>query len=73
MEEATPEEIGEALLAVDEVKAYKVAAYLGVRLPPELARLLDGAQENMSRDPVGTVGNALMAGLQGAFRGRRNP
>lgn len=70
LSDASPEEIGEALLSIDEAKAYRVAAYLGGRIPPELARLVEGAQENISRDPVGTVGTALLSGLRGAFNGR---
>jgi hypothetical protein len=68
LEQASPQEIGEALLAVDEQKAYEVAAYLGARLPPELARMLESAIHGLERNPVRTIGGALFAGLKGASR-----
>lgn len=64
IDESSPEEIAEALLSVDERKAYEVTVYLMQRLPPELARMAEVAVERVKRNPV----KALMSGLMGALR-----
>ena len=61
IEDATPAEIGEALLAVDQVKAAQVGAYLATRIGPEASNLLERAGAELERDPVG----ALLRGFKG--------
>lgn len=60
LEEATPQEISEALLAVDEVKAVRVGAYLTQRVGPEAEHIIESAQRNLEEDPLGTTGRALI-------------
>jgi len=60
IEEASPQEIGEALLAVDTVKSYKVAAYLAKRMGPESEGLIARAKKGFSEDPLGAIGRALI-------------
>jgi hypothetical protein len=67
LEVASAEEIGEALLAVDRVKAVKVSAYLASRIGPEAENLIDGIRDNLETDPIGALGNALI-GMSGAKR-----
>lgn len=57
---STAAEIGEALLAVDRVKAAQVVAYLMQRVGPELDSLAERVQDNLVSDPLGTLGNALI-------------
>jgi len=64
---AAPAEIGEALLAVDRVKAAQVVAYLIQRVGPELDTIAERVQDNLVSDPLGTLGKALI----GMSRGRR--
>ncbi len=68
LDQASPEEIGEALLAVDEVKAAKVMTYLGSRLAPELERVVENARERLEHDPVGAIGGALLGLARGGQR-----
>lgn len=63
IEDATPEEIAEALLAVDEEKAYRVALYLGSRLPPEIARISEHIEHEIRRDPGRALGRMLGGAL----------
>jgi len=65
IEEATPAEIGEALLAVDQVKAAQVGAYLASRIGPEVNNLLERASSEIERNPVG----ALIRGFKGIAGG----
>jgi len=60
LEQASAQEIGEALLAVDEVKAARVTAYLMSRAEPEIQNIVDNARSNLERDPLGTIGGALL-------------
>lgn len=65
IEDATPQEIGEALLAVDQVKAVQVGAYLATRLGPEGQNILERAGAELERDPLG----ALLRGFKGIAGG----
>jgi hypothetical protein len=67
LSEATPAEIGEALLAVDRVKAAQVVAYLASRLGPELERIGENMRTSLEHDPLGAIGRALI-GLSGSQR-----
>ncbi len=68
--EATVDEIGEALLAVDPAKATAVAAYVAVRSGTELGKEIELGLERIARNPERAVGNAFAAGL-GSLFGRR--
>jgi NADPH-dependent 7-cyano-7-deazaguanine reductase QueF len=59
LEDATPEEIGEALLAVSETKALKVVVYLVSRTGYEIDALMRDATERIGRDPIKAVRNLL--------------
>ncbi len=61
IEDANPAEIGEALLAVDQVKAAQVVAYLATRIGPEANNLLQRAGAEIERDPLGS----LLRGVKG--------
>lgn len=63
--EANPAEIGEALLAVDPIKAAKVGAYLASRIGPEVSHIVDRATSEIQRNPVGSI----LKGLKGITEG----
>lgn len=67
LEDASAQEIGEALLAVDRVKAAKVVAYLTSRIGPEAERIVTSVRDNLERDPLGAIGHALI-GMSGSKR-----
>lgn len=68
LDEASPEEIGEALLAVGPEKAVRVGVYLATRLGPEFAVRIDRAVEQAEANPADAVGRTLAAGFK-AFLG----
>jgi hypothetical protein len=55
LQEASAEEIGEALLAVGVEKAGAVVLYVGHRVGPELAQALDVALEKAQENPAETL------------------
>jgi len=57
--DATVEEIAEALLAVDPVKAAQVAAYVASRAGISVGNRLELAARRVSRDPLGSIGKML--------------
>lgn len=70
IEEASPEEIGEAILAVDRLKAAAVCRYLMDRVAQELAQLSEQIEHRMKTDPLGTLGGALLGAIRGGSGGR---
>lgn len=60
LEEADPQEIGEALLAVDPIKAAEVVAYLGTRAAPEASGMLTKAARAFEDNPM----RSLMKGIK---------
>ena len=67
LEDATPQEIGEALLAVDEIKAGMVVTYLGSRIGSEVGRVVEDIKIELNKDPVGSIARGIM----GIARGKR--
>ena len=63
MEQASPEEIGDALLAVSTEKTAHVIAYLASKFGPEAGAQIDRIVERVERDPVKSLGRAALAGL----------
>lgn len=59
IDQASPQEIGEALLASDPVKAAAVTAYLLERSGPELGQLAERVEQEVQSDPVGSLGRFL--------------
>lgn len=60
LRDASAEEIGEALLAVDQVKAARVVAYMASRASSEIDTATENLQANLEADPLGTIGHALI-------------
>lgn len=61
IEESSPQEIGEALLAADPSKAYAVVSYLASRIGPELGAKIQKAQEQIEENPLRAIGRAIRA------------
>jgi len=59
LREATVEEIGEALLAVDPLKAMAIGTYVQVRAGPEIGHKVEVAVNRARKDPAKTVGRLL--------------
>jgi hypothetical protein len=66
LEEASPEEIGEALLSIGVKKATRVGVYLAQRIGPDLGEAIDVAVERARNNPGEAILNTL-----GGFLGRR--
>lgn len=67
LENATPQEIGEAILAVGHDKGIKVVTYIVGRIGPEALNLAELARDNLEQDPLGAISGALI-GLTGRRR-----
>ena len=63
LKDASPEEIGEALLSVGVDKAAEVVVYLAQRAGPEIGDALDRAMEQVQRDPARALARAGMGAL----------
>ena len=70
IKDADPDEIAEALLAVDEAKAVLVVVKLVERTEGEAKRLLDSVGREFDADPVGTIARGLVGTLSRLGRGR---
>lgn len=66
---ASPDEISDALLAVDEEKAALVVIELAKKSEGEIKRLLDGFGKEFDSDPVGTVAKSFFGTLSRIGRG----
>lgn len=67
LEEASPAEISEALLSVDEAKAVLVGVKVAETMGTEAQRVLDNVGEEFDADPFGTI----LRGAAGVFSGLR--
>jgi len=63
MEQASVEEIGEALLSVGHDKAMGVVGYLLSRFGPEVGPKIDAMVRRFEADPGNTLGQFVKAGL----------
>ena len=66
LREASPEEIGEALMTVDPMKAAQIVTYIIGRTGPELASRVDAVVERTRQDPA----RVLMGAVGQFLRGR---
>lgn len=55
LEDATPEEIGEAILAVSEAKAVEVIVYLVPRIGSEFDSVMKRITERFGKDPMKSI------------------
>ncbi len=69
LEEATPAEIAEAILAIDLGKAAAVAMYLTERFGAEIGQVANQFEQKIADDPVGTIGRAVGGAIRGFLAG----
>ena len=65
LEQATPAEIAEALLAVDPGKAAAVALYVTERFGAEMGDVAAQFEQHMTDRPVETLGRVLGGAMKG--------
>ena len=69
IEEASPAEIAEAILAVDIGKAAAVAMYITDRIGAEIGEIATRFESQMNTNPAGTISKMLGGALRGFLRG----
>ncbi len=69
LRDASPDEIADALLAVDEEKAALVVVRLVGKTEGEVRRLLDGVGREFDADPVGTLARSFFGTISRINRG----
>ena len=69
LNQASPAEIAEALLAVDTGKAASVALYVTERFGAEIGQAAEQFEARIAEDPAGTFGRVVGGALKG-FLGR---
>jgi prolyl-tRNA editing enzyme YbaK/EbsC (Cys-tRNA(Pro) deacylase) len=68
--ESSPEDIADALIAVDEAKAVLVVVRLTEQADAEARRVMGAVSKEMEDDPVGTLVKGILGGVSRISRGR---
>lgn len=68
--DSSPEDIADALIAVDEAKAVLVVVRLTEKADAEARRVMGSVGKELEDDPVGTLIKGIVGGVSRISRGR---